>query len=599
MDHGMILSASGWRKVFAKSGREDDTGSTIGETNSFLSLLAAEAFAEFLIDRTGKRTGKKAPRVVVARDTRPTGEQIVQNAIKALVVSGVRPIYLGVACAPEVMAAAKDCEGFLYVSASHNPIGHNGLKFGLADGGVLSREDSSKLIGAFEAKCEGEGAGERALGIAIEAEQKHKGDIEKVYADAKKNKAQSLATYAKFSKTVITGCDKKAEQQKVFSRIKRALQENPLSVVCDLNGSARGTSIDGSLFAEVGVELLPFNTDKIAHGIIPEGENLAPLAERIRELQTAGKTSALLGFMSDCDGDRGNTVFWDGKVAHMLEAQEGFALCVVSELCYELWQGKRADNLAVVVNCATSMRVDDICRALGAAVFRSEVGEANVVNLARQKRAEGFNVRIFGEGSNGGNITWPSAVRDPLSTVFALIKLLTLRDEKGKLGLYHLWLERSGQGSRYKADFTLADVLDSLPKYTTTGVSEQRASMHISAAPKATLKPRFRECFLRSWEEHKEELAREAGIASFRCFLTNGTVETADAPDWGNGTGGLKLKFQDGTGEDVAFMWFRPSGTENVLRLLCDVKGEAQKIEGKLLEWERQLITDATQGWGD
>ena len=588
----MILSASGWRKVFAKSGREDDTDSTIGETNSFLSLLAAQAFAEFLIDRTGKKT----PRVVVARDTRPTGEQIVQNAIKALVVQGVHPVYLGVACAPEVMAAARKVDGFLYVSASHNPIGHNGLKFGLADGGVLCKEDAAVLIASFEAKCEGEGAGERALGIAIEAEQKHKGTIEKVYADTKKNKAQSLAAYAKFAKTVITGCDKKAEQQKVLSRIKRALQQNPLAVVCDLNGSSRITSIDGSLFREVGAELLAFNADKIAHGIIPEGGNLTPLAERIGKLQAAGKTSALLGFMCDCDGDRGNTVFWDGKTSRVIEAQEGFALCVVAQLCYQLWRGERADNLAVVVNCATSMRVDDICRALGARVFRCEVGEANVVNLARQKRAEGFNVKIMGEGSNGGNITWPSAVRDPLSTVFALIKLLTLRDEKGKLGLYHLWLESSGQGSRYKADFTLADVLDSLPKYTTTGVSEEHAVAHISAAAKASLKARFKGCFLRSWEEHKEELARQAGIASFRCFLTNGTVEVAATEDWDNGTGGLKLKFQDAAGEDVAFMWLRPSGTENVLRLLCDVRGDEPAIEGKLLEWERQLIAEATQG---
>ena len=594
----MILSASGWRKVFAKSGDENDTDSTIGETNSFLSLLAAQSFAEFLIeriDRTDKRAGKKEPRVVVARDTRPTGEQIVQNAIKALVVQGVHPVYLGVACAPEVMAFACKVDGFLYVSASHNPIGHNGLKFGLADGGVLCKEDAAKLIDIFCAKCEGEGAEERALGIAIEAEQKHKTTIEKVYADAKKNKAQALSCYAKFAKTVITGCEKRAEQQKVILRIKRALEQNPLSVVCDLNGSSRITSIDDSLFAEVGVELLAFNTDKIAHGIIPEGDNLIPLAKKIEQLQAASKTSALLGFMSDCDGDRGNTVFWEGKAARPIGAQEGFALCVMVELCYAIWRGE-AGPLGVVVNCATSMRVDAICHALGAALFRAEVGEANVVNLARQKRDEGFNVRIFGEGSNGGNITWPSAVRDPLSTVFALLKLLTLRDEKGKLGLYHLWLERSAQGDRYKADFTLSDVLDSLPKYTTTGVSEECASMHISAAAKAGLKVHFRECFLRSWEEHKEELAREAGIVSFRCFLTNGTVETEASENWDNGTGGLKIKFQDAAGEDVAFMWLRPSGTENVLRLLCDVRGDEPSVEGKLLEWERQLIAEATQG---
>lgn len=51
----MILSASGWRKVFAESMDAEDTSPKIGEANSFLCLLIAETFAEYIISKTGKK----------------------------------------------------------------------------------------------------------------------------------------------------------------------------------------------------------------------------------------------------------------------------------------------------------------------------------------------------------------------------------------------------------------------------------------------------------------------------------------------------------------------------------------------------------------
>ena len=45
--------------------------------------------------------------------------------------------------------AREDISGFLYVSASHNPIGHNGLKMGLGDGSVAGGEFSATLVSKF------------------------------------------------------------------------------------------------------------------------------------------------------------------------------------------------------------------------------------------------------------------------------------------------------------------------------------------------------------------------------------------------------------------------------------------------------------------
>lgn len=582
----MILSASGWRKVFAESMDAEDTSPKIGEANSFLCLLIAETFAEYIISKTGK----KEPAVVVATDTRPTGKEIALNVIQGLCACGIKVVYLGTAAAPEIMAYSKKHDGFLYISASHNPIGHNGIKFGLNNGGVLEAGESKKLAENFAAKCSSAGAEEHALSLAFKAQ---KTQVENVYAKCAKYKKKSLAAYEKFIKTVIAGSPKILFQHKLFSILKKAAQKNPLSIVCDMNGSARATSIDKKFIPESGIGFIPFNEDKIVHAIIPEPENLVHCAQKINELQKEGNKSALLGYMPDCDGDRGNIVYWNGKEAKTVPAQEVFALCVMSELAFEYWKNPDAKNLAVAVNCPTSMRIDEICASLNAKVFRAEVGEANVVNLAREKRSEDFNVRIFGEGSNGGNITYPSAVRDPVATIFALVKLLALRDTKNKIGLFHLWCKMSGQEKKYKDNFTLDDVISTLPKYTTTGVSESRAVLQVKMQDKGKLKENFKKEFILSWEEKKEQLKNEYGIASYEAFTTNGTKETAADQNWNNANGGLKVKFMDSENQPVAFIWMRPSGTEPVFRIMCDVKGNGTQEEKALLEWETELLQKA------
>ena len=60
MEHNMILSASGWRKVFAQSGIESDKTTKIGNDNKALCFLAAQSFLEWLKGNGGK-TKKAAP----------------------------------------------------------------------------------------------------------------------------------------------------------------------------------------------------------------------------------------------------------------------------------------------------------------------------------------------------------------------------------------------------------------------------------------------------------------------------------------------------------------------------------------------------------
>lgn len=609
MEHNMILSASGWRKVFAESGNQEDRTSEIGKTNSALCALIAESFAQYLPGKTGKKT----PCIAVGRDTRPTGTQIAHIIIRTLIHCGIDVQYLSISSAPEIMAYARGLDGFLYISASHNPVGHNGIKFGLNDGGVLPGSETSILADSFRAKCAAVNAEEHAAEITGDCDEMKVADV---YTNAASYKTAAVNAYASFIRTVICGSDSAPEQKTIFQTMYNALEKNPLSIVCDMNGSSRILSIDHTFIPTCGISFLPFNDTPgdIKHAIIPEPENLVYCAERMEEEQKNGKKDALLGYMPDCDGDRGNIVFWNEKTskAEPIPAQEVFALCVMAEGAFDIWKqdatpvkkgllGKVATlpkKRGVAVNCPTSMRIEEIAKAFDEEVFRAEVGEANVVNLAREKRSEGYEVRILGEGSNGGNITYPSSVRDPVATIFALVKLLTIRDTiladgSVKKGLFHLWCEKSGQSAKYKANFTISDIISTLPVYTTTGVSEPRAVLTVQSADKGHLKTRFQKLFTAEWKKVSDQLLEKYNIASYDAVITNGTKEVTGATDWNNGNGGLKVRFFDPTGAYCAFIWMRPSGTEPVFRVMCDVKGNKPKEERSLLAWETALIQKA------
>ena len=608
MEHGMILSASGWRKIFAKSGDAEDTSADIGRQNTQIAALAAETFAQYL----KIRLQNNHPVIAVGTDSRPTGNEIAKAVLRSLLHCGLSIKYLGVTAAPEIMAYARTVDAFLYISASHNPIAHNGIKFGMNDGGVLPESEAKKLIASFEQKCADSDAERHADSILSSVDD---AALNILFNDSKLYKQEALKAYATFTNTVVAGIDDEQQQEKVFSAIKEALETQPLTVVCDMNGSARTASIDAEYLPSKGLVFKPFNaeTGKIAHAIIPEPENLTYCAEAMQKMQKDGDSSVKLGYMPDCDGDRGNIVYWNEKTgeAKPIPAQEVFALCVMAESAFDIWLAENASKKslfwkaqnscgkkAIAVNCPTSIRIDRICEKFGISLFRAEVGEANVVNLAQKKRDEGYSVRILGEGSNGGNITYPSCVRDPLATLFAIVKLLTIRDKTDSEGVlhkgpFHIWCEKSDQLFKYKEDFSLADILDTLPVFTTTGVSENRAVLTVKTKDKGILKERFQTLFIAEWENHKEEMEAIYGIARYEAATTNGTKETRNVSDWNNGTGGLKIRFFDEKDREKAFIWMRPSGTEDVFRILCDFEGNEEASERSLLRWETSMIKKA------
>jgi len=581
----MILSASGWRKVFALSGNEQDPSPVISEKDKIIALAAANVFLDYIINLSGQQL----PVIAVGIDARPTGPQIAEEMLKLLIKRGAVVQYLGVTAAPEIMAYSKKLDAFIFISASHNPIGHNGIKFGINDGGVLNGKENAKIVKTFIDLLNNEKELEKVKKLADSCKTS---ELKDVYSFSESAKFNALHAYESFVNHTITGYAEENKQKDFFQLFTNSIEENPVGVVCDFNGSARAKSIDKAYFAGKKINFYSINDEKIVHEIIPEAENLVHVAAEMERLHKEGHSEVVLGYMPDCDGDRGNIVYWDDKAkkAVILKAQEVFSLSVLAELSYSIWQNSRNPDFkpAVAVNCPTSMRIEEIADALGAKVFRGEVGEANIVNLAREKREEGYNIPILGEGSNGGTITYPSAVRDPLNTIFAILKLLIIKEN----GLFKLWCDRAG--IEYKNDYTLTDILETLPKYTTTGVSEARAVLKVKTTDHSLLKKNFQKIFEAEWKSKAQELKEKYNISDYEAIITNGTKETRNIEDFSlSGKGGLKILFKNQKGQALAFIWMRGSGTEPVFRVMCDVKGSNVEEEKALLEWESQMIQKA------
>ena len=594
----MILSASGWRKVFAESGNEEDSTIEIGDENSALVAIAANTYIDYII----KKTGMEQPVIVMGIDTRPTGPAIADVMMRVFAQRNIPVQYIGITAAPEIMAYSKTQSGFVYISASHNPIGHNGIKFGLGDGGVLPADEATLLADDFRVRCASEDAYENAVRMVLSANSE---DTDWLYAECMAYKKAATTEYHKFAREVIANTKSFVQQNSMFSQIRQKAKASEIGIVVDMNGSARSLSIDKSFFEECGISYYSINDSpgQIVHGIIPEPENLVHCAAEMEKLHAEGHSEVILGYMPDCDGDRGNIVYWNEKTgkAEVLKAQEVFALSVLAELSFCAYMhtllGSSEQKLAVAVNGPTSMRINEIAQAFGAKVYHAEVGEANVVNLARALRSNGYTVRILGEGSNGGTIVHPAAVRDPLNTVFAIIKLLMLRDQvmpDGRIckGMFRQWCEASG--NEYHDDFTIPDILATLPAYTTTGVSEQRACLKIQTKNNSDLKKRFQPRFEASWKKNLPVFQKKYGIFSYEVISTNGIKETTDLKDFSlSANGGLKILFKDESGNPIAFIWMRGSGTEPIFRVLCDVKGDNPKLEKLLLEWETLMLLHA------
>lgn len=94
----------------------------------------------------------RAPRVLVARDTRISGQMLEQSLIAGLLSVGIEVFSLGVMTTPGVayLVRLQDADAGVMISASHNPAKDNGIKFFGGDGYKLSDEKEEEIEALLE-----------------------------------------------------------------------------------------------------------------------------------------------------------------------------------------------------------------------------------------------------------------------------------------------------------------------------------------------------------------------------------------------------------------------------------------------------------------
>jgi phosphomannomutase len=322
------------------------------------------------------RSGGKA-RIVVGRDSRVSGPMFQPVVHAALQSVGCDVIDVGMVPTPTVQLAVEHhhAAGGLAITASHNPIEWNALKFIGPSGLFLDGAEGAEMRRVVD-------------GNIPRATWDKLGTIEQDKDAAREHIEKILAL--------------------PFLDVDR-IRKKEFRVALDC---VRGA---GGRFMPVLLELLGCRLATI--NMEPDGRfprPPEPVAENLGELQKLVQDShADIGMAVDPDVDR-----------LALVSEEGVAIGEDYTLALAAKQVLRHRKGVVVTNLSTSRIVDDIAAEAGTRVIRAPVGE---VNVATRMRAE--NAPIGGEGNGGVILSELHLGRDAPVGAAIMLQLLLEADK--------------------------------------------------------------------------------------------------------------------------------------------------------------------------
>lgn len=320
-------------------------------------------------------------RVVVGRDTRPTGPMIEKSVIAGLLSVGCQPVLVGVVPTPTIQIVVDkiSANGGIAITASHNPVQWNAMKFIGKSGIFLNFNEAAELLDIYN-QPDFEFVGEDGIRDIRNLENAFIGHQQRIFA----NIDVELIRKAKF-KVAVDCC----------------------------NGA--GALYSRSFLEELGCEVITLFDE-------PDGvfrRKPEPIAENLSELcRTVKDNMCDIGFAQDPDADRITVVDNNGAFLG-----EQYSVVLATEHILS-----KPDNHGgtVVVNLATTKAVEDVATKHGGQVFYSKIGEINVTGEMILR-----NAVIGGEGGSGG-VIWPVVhpCRDSFAGMALLLEMMAVRNQK-------------------------------------------------------------------------------------------------------------------------------------------------------------------------
>ena len=330
------------------------------------------AFATFIKSR------HKSPSVVIGRDGRITGNSVKNLVIHTLVMSGIDVIDLDYSTTPtvEVSVVKYQATGGIIVTASHNPMDWNALKFLTEEGEFISAADGETLLRYIDAKSYS----------FVSYDQQ--GKVREVH-DAVETHIDAILALDTIQPELI--------------------KSKGFKVVVDPVNSTGALAIP-YLLDQLNCTYHMINSEmsgRFERVAEPRPENLHELCEEVR------KNEADLGIAVDPDVDR--VAFVDEKGRFI---GEEYSLLLAADFILTKKKG------ATVSNLSSTRALKDLTESFGCEYSASAVGEVNVVEKMKEKKAV-----IGGEG-NGG-IIYPDLHygRDALVGIAFVLNLMAERNK--------------------------------------------------------------------------------------------------------------------------------------------------------------------------
>ena len=324
-----------------------------------------------------KRAGGGRAAIVVGRDSRVSGPMFQPVVISALQSVGCDVILVGMAPTPTIQLAVEHhhAAGGLAITASHNPIEWNALKFIGPSGLFLDGTEAAEMRAIVD------------------------GEIPR----------------AKWDELGVIETDAEAGQRHIDLVLSlpfidvEGIRKRQFRVALDCVRGAGGSFMP-KLLNRLGCIVSAINVE--TDGRFPRAPE--PVAENLGDLEKlVTESNAEVGFAVDPDVDRLALVSNEGRAIG-----EDYTLALAAKVVLRHREGN------IVTNLSTSRIVDDVAREQNRRVIRAPVGE---VNVATRMRSE--NAPVGGEGNGGVILSEVHLGRDaPLGA--ALILQLLLEENK-------------------------------------------------------------------------------------------------------------------------------------------------------------------------
>ena len=323
---------------------------------------------------------KGAQKILVGRDARQSGPIILSSVTKAFLAEDIQVEYAGILPTPTMLLLVKklNFDAGVMITASHNPIEYNGIKF-IVHGGRLTSAEETKAIQEFYDNLT---IDEKIIqGRTLDEPVIDSTSMRKIHIDE-----------------ILKNIDSELIRSKNF---KVAL--DPIN--------SGGSLITQELLQELNCEVQVINgemTGLFAHRPEPLPENLTETAEFVKS------SGVGIGFVQDPDADRLIVINEKGEI---IGEEKTLVLAIKNVLAKEPGD--------IVINLSTSSMSEEVAKEFGRKTYRTKIGEANVV----QKILE-VNAPIGGEGSSGAIYPKINTARDSLVGIGLILELMARENKK-------------------------------------------------------------------------------------------------------------------------------------------------------------------------